>query len=358
MNKLNRAIAIFTVAGLLAVTGCGPGQDEVAEKPIPVTVEIVQSTDISSVTYANTRVEGLEEALIYAMTPGTVEEVLVTEGDSVHAGQQLIRMDTDQQLSAGTASAVAGISAADANADNLRSNYERMQVLYEAGGVSLQQLEAAGTALEGAQAQLNQAYAGYTQARSVRDNAWITAPFDGEVGRIWARPGNSSMNTPLLSISSNATIVARILLPEGDLLQVMAGLPAYVTVSALDHQSFPGVVTSAASSVDPISGLVPVEVTFLDPDPQLRPGMAGRVTVLLETIMETVAVEESVLRRTQQGFEVVVVEDGEVAIRQVTTGIYNDGMVQIVTGLQPGDSLVVTGHSMLHSGSMIEVVDR
>jgi len=357
MKFLTRTILVIVISGFAAVIACGPVEEE-TEKPISVSVEVVRSTDISSTTYANTRVEGLEEALIYAMTPGTVEEVLVTEGDSVSAGQQLVRMDTDQLVSAGTSSAVASINAADANVANVRSNYERMQVLFEAGAVSQQQLEGAGTALEAAEAQLSQAYAGYTQARSTRDNAWITAPFDGEVGRIWARPGNSSVNTPLLSISSNATIVARILLPEEDLLHLSPGLPAFVTVSALDSESFPGVVTSTASSVDPVSGLVPVEVTFADPDPRLRPGMAGRISVLLRTFENTVAVEESVLRRTQTGFEVAVIENGNVVIREVSTGIYDGGLVQITEGLQPGDSLVIAGQTMLHSESLVQVVER
>lgn len=359
MRKYRFSVPFIAIlAGVFLSVGCGPGQAEEEEPPVRVSVEIVEPYDISSIAYASTRVEGLEEALIYALTPGKVEEVLVSEGDSVSAGQQLVRLNTDQQASAGTSSAVAGISAAQANVDNALSNYRRMQSLFEAGGASEQQLEGALASVEAAQAQLSQARAGYAQARTNRDNSWITAPFDGEIGRIWAREGNSSANTPLISISNNSAIVARILLPEENLLDLKPGLPAYITVSSLDNESFPGIVTSASSTVDQISGLVPVEVRFDETGGRLRPGMAGRVAVLTVTFENSVAVSESALRRTHSGYQVVVIENGEAVVKDVQVGISSEGMVQIIEGLNFGESLVVAGQTMIQDGSSVEVVNR
>ncbi len=352
-------IAVPASLALLLAAGCGsPPQAQQEKPPVRVSVEVVEPTEISSIAYASARVEGLEEALIYAMSPGKVEEVLVSEGDSVTAGQRLVRLNTDQQAGAATASAVAGVSAAQANLDNAMSNYRRMQSLYEAGGASAQQLEAAETSVEAAQAQLSQARAGYAQARTSRENSWIIAPFDGQIGRIWAREGNSSSGTPLVSISNNSAIVARILLPEKDLLALRPGLPAYITVSSLDNESFPGIVTSASSSVDQMSGLVPVEVRFDETRGRLRPGMAGRVAVRTETHENIVAVSESVLRRTQSGFQVVVVENGRGIIQEVQVGISSEGKVQITDGLSFGDSLVVAGQSMLQDSARVEVVGQ
>ncbi|NOQ23209.1 MAG: efflux RND transporter periplasmic adaptor subunit [Candidatus Aegiribacteria sp.] len=358
--RINRLIILVTaiLAGVFLSMGCGPGQIDEEEPLVRVSVEVVEPVDISSIAYASARVEGLEEALIYALSPGKVEEVLVSEGDSVTAGQQLVRLNTDQQASAGTASAVAGISAAQANVDNATSNYIRMQSLYEAGGASEQQLEGALASVEAAQAQLSQARAGYTQARTNRDNSWITAPFDGEIGRIWARVGNSSTSTPLISISNNSVIVARILLPEENLLDLKPGLPAYITVSSLDNESFSGIVISASSTVDQISGLVPVEVRFDETGGRLRPGMAGRVAVLTETFKNAIAVRENTLRRTHSGFQVVVIENGKSVIRDVQVGISSKGMVQITGGLSFGDSLIVAGQTRIQGGAGVEVVSQ
>jgi len=359
MNRIIRytsSVALLTMAVLLSA--CGPPSMEAEDPPARVSVEVMEPGEISSIAYASARVEGLKEAMIYAMTPGKVEEVLVSEGDSVTAGQRLVKLNTDQQASAGTASAVAGISAAQANVDNATSNYARIQSLYDVGGASQQQVEAAQAALEAAQAQLSQARAGYAQARTNRENSWITAPFDGRIGRIWAREGNSSANTPLVSISSHEAIVARILLPEEDLLDLRAGLPAYITVGSLGGESFPGIVTSASSTVDQMSGLVPVEVRFDETGGRLRPGMAGRVSVLTETFDNTIVLKENVLRRTHSGFQAVVIENGNASIREVEVGISSEGMVQITHGLEFGDSVVTAGQTMLQEGSRVEVVDR
>jgi len=292
MKKLTILISLL----VLLAAACGPGGNDEGERVVRVRIETVELSTISSEVYANTRLEGAQEALIFASIPGTVEEVLVMEGDEIEAGERLVKMDSDQQVNAGTSAAVASVSAARANAENARASYSRMETLFEAGALSSQELDGAGVALEAAEAQLSQAYAGYTQARATRDNAWVSAPFSGKVGRIWARAGNMSGSTPLLSISGNSGVVAKILLPESDIFSLEVGQPAYVTVSAIDQQSVPGVVTAVSPTVDPVSGQVSAEVRFDDPENILRPGLSGRVSIVTQTITDTIVLPISVLR--------------------------------------------------------------
>lgn len=349
---------LLVPALLLAFTACGPAADE-EERTVRVVVQPATAGTISTESYASARLEGAEEALIYPSMPGRVEEVLVSEGDFVEAGQRLVRMDTDQQAGAGSSAALAGLSAARANHENARANFERLEALYEAGAVSAQDLDAVRTGLEAASAQLSQAQAGYTQARTVRDNAWIAAPFSGRVGRIWARAGNTSSGaSPLVSISGNGGVLARILLPERDIYSLQEGQPAYVTVGALDNMSIPGVVTAVSPSVDPISGLVSVEVRFDDAEGVLRPGLSGRVAVITRTSDDAVVYPERVLRRTRSGYQIAVVEDGRAVLREVAVGIRSHGMVEIVSGIAPGDSVITVGQNSVIEGSPVEVVEQ
>lgn len=352
MKKL--AIA-FPLLVLLAAA-CGPGENEEAERVVRVRIQTMEPSTISAEVYANTRLEGAQEALIFASIPGTVEEVLVAEGDEIEAGARLIKMDTDQQVNAGTSAALASVSAARANAENARSNYERMQTLFEAGALSSQDLDGVGVALEAAEAQLNQAYAGYTQARTTRDNAWIVAPFTGKVGRVWARAGNMSGSTPLLSISGTGGVVARVLLPESDIFRLEVGQPAYVTVSAIGQLSIPGVVTAVSPTVDPVSGQVSAEIHFDDPENQLRPGLSGRVSIITESITDAMVLPVSVLRRTRSGYQVAVVENNRAALREITTGLISQGNVQILTGVESGDQVIVLGQNSVIQDGLIEVV--
>ncbi len=343
---------------ILALTACGPPAGEGEEqRVVRVRIQIMEPSTISSEVYANTRIEGAQEALIYASMGGTVEEVLVSEGDEIEAGARLVKMDTDQQVNAGTSSALASVSAARANAENARSNFSRMETLYEAGALSAQELDGVRVALEAAEAQLRQAQAGYTQARSTRDNAWIIAPFSGRVGRVWARAGNMSGQNPLLSISGNGGVVARVLLPESDIFDLAAGLPAYVTVPAVDYQSVPGVVTSVSPSVDPVSGQVSAEVRFDDPENILRPGFSGRVSIITDSKNDAMVLPISVLRRARTGYQVAVVENGRAVLREITVGMTSNGDVEITSGVEAGDSVIVLGQNSITDGGPVEVVN-
>jgi len=356
--RKSRVIFIAVSAIVLAVTACGPSSDAESERVVRVRVQVMEPSAITSEVYANTRLEGAQEALIFASIPGTVEEVLVSEGDQIEAGQLLVKMDTDQQVNAGTSSALASVSAARANAENARANYQRMETLYNAGALSAQELDGVGVALEAAEAQLRQAQAGYTQARSTRDNAWISAPFSGRVGRVWAREGNMTGSSPLLSISGNGGIVARVLLPESDIFSLQVGQPAYVTVPALDDESVAGIVTSVSPSVDPVSGQVSAEVMFDDPDQRLRPGFSGRVSIITNSVTDTMVLPLSVLRRTRTGYQVAVVENDRAVLREATIGLTSNGNVQITSGLVPGDVVIILGQNSVVENGPVEVVNQ
>jgi RND family efflux transporter MFP subunit len=354
MKKIEQIIPLLV---LLLTIACGKGSPEDAERVVRVRVTAMQPSTISSEVYANTRLEGAQEALIFASIPGTVEEVLVAEGDEIEAGTMLVRMNTDQQVNAGTSSALASVSASRANAENARANFDRMQTLFDAGALSAQELDGVRVGLEAAEAQLRQAQAGYTQARSTRDNAWIEAPFSGTIGRVWARAGNMSGSNPLLSISGNGGVVARILLPESDIFSLSVGQPAYVTVSALDLLSIPGVVTAVSPAVDPVSGQVSAEVRFDDPENQLRSGLAGRVSIVTESVTDAMVLPVNVLRRTRTGYQIAVVENDRAVLRDITTGLTSKGNVEITSGVQPGDLVIVLGQNSVIQDGLVEVVN-
>jgi len=318
---------------------------------------VVTGTQITSEVYAPTRLEGVDEALIYPAVGGRVEQVLVQEGDSVRAGDRLVRLATDRQISAGTASAQAAVAAAQANETNSSRMLERLTSLYDAGAVSEQELDGARTSYAAARAALMQAQAGAMQAGSVADNSYITAPFDGRVGRVWARVGNTVGGGPVISIANSSSLVARALFPERYLPRLAQGLPAYISISAFDGESFPGEVTAAARSVDPVSGLVPVEIRIADPGGRLLPGMTGRVAVAVETHEHALVVPEIAFRRLAEGFQLVICRDGHAVLTDVSTGLSNRGMVEVVSGLAEGDSVIVQGQFRVSDGDPVTVAE-
>lgn len=353
---MRRFIPAALLAAALAAAACqSPAEGQ--ERMTPVRVVTVTPSVITEDVFAPARLEGVDEALIYPAMGGRVEEVLVSEGDSVTAGTPLVRLATDRQVNAGTSAAAAGVTAARTAEQNALRSLERMQSLFEAGAISQQELETAEAMYQGARAALEQANAGAQQARSLADNSLVTAPFDGRIGRIWVRPGNTAGGGPVISISNGSSLVASVLLPETNVTLMEPGLPAHVRVLAYDGEVFPGQVTAAARSVDPMSGLVPVEVTFGNPDGRLLPGMSGTVGISLRTVENAVVLPEIAFRRSAGGFEVVLERDGAASVVPVTTGISNQGLVEVLEGVEPGDRVIVEGQFRVVDGEPVRVVE-
>ena len=350
-----KRIITTAAATLLVLAGCGGTQEPSPEVAVVRVMEVTPSP-ITQEVYAVARLEGEEDAIIVSAVGGRIEEVVVHQGDSVSEGDALVRLATDQQISANTTVAVAGINAARASADNAERTLTRLTSLYEAGAVSEQQLDGATAQSQAAQAQLVQAHALYSQAISVADNSFINAPFAGTIGRIWAREGNmAGSGSPLLSIANGSSIVARVLLPERYINQLRADLPARAALTSGDHTNFPGVVIAAARSVDPVSGMVSVEARFPNTEQALMPGMSARIAIGIETTEGALSVPEIALRHASTGNELALYKDGIAEIIPVSTGITSMGMVEITEGLSSGDLVIIQGQNGLNQGQAVTI---
>ncbi len=344
---------VIIAAAVLSTAACGPGEGTGPGEAVVVRVVTMAPSPISEEVVASTRLEGLDEALVYPGAGGRVEEVLVSEGDSVTAGTPLVRLSSDAQFLAGSSAASAGVAAARSAEQNAARALERMRSLYEAGAVSVQELETAETMYASAEAARQQAVAGASQAYSAAENSLIVAPFDGRIGRIWVREGNMAGGGPAVSISNAENLRAEVLVPERFLAMLEPGQTARVSVIAYGEESFPGIVTATARSVDPVSGLVPVEVAFGNPDGRLYPGMGGRVAIAVRTSENAMVLPDVALRRLADGYEVALEVDGVARMVPVATGIMNDGLVEIVEGLNPGDRVIVEGQLRVADGDPV-----
>jgi HlyD family secretion protein len=233
-----------------------------------------------------------------------------------------------------------------------------MQVLFEAGAVSEYQLDGVRAASSAADAQLVAAQAQYSQAASMAENSYVNSPFSGVVGRVWAREGNMAGGGPLLSIANASTIRASVLLPERYLGQVHVGQPARVELAST-RVNYPGVVTAASNSVDPVSGMIAATVEFDNTTGDLFPGQSGRVAIGTAVSENALSLPEIALRRVSGGealeYAVAVESDGVVSIIPVEVGIRNNGFVEIVSGLSSGDRVLVAGQHLVSDGERVEV---
>ncbi len=341
---------------ILITVACG--KDEIEEKnAIPVTIEVVRNEQIRRLVYASARLEGVEDATLTAIANSEIEEIYVSEGDTVSEGTLLITLKTDEVNKAFVQNRGAALIAAQVSHEIAMNNYNRAVSIFEEGGIARQELDDAITSVDAADAEVEIAQAEYMRAVSEEENRCITAPFDGSIVRIWACKGDMATG-PLLSISNSESVTAEVFLSEEHLQFIKPGLTAYFQPTILPDSVFEGVVYSTASMIDQTSGLLSAGVRIPNQDAILRTGMTGTISIVLEERDSTLVVRESVLRMINDGWEISVVRNGFASVRTVETGISNNGMYEILSGLRPGDSIIVLGHDIVADGDSVIVVGK
>jgi len=329
-----------------------------ADKSIPVTVMVVESQVISSTVIAACRLESSSEAVITAMNPGRIVEVMISEGDEVQEGDLLVELSTDQQYRSGVSASSAQLTAARTAALNARTNLQRATRLRSDGAISESEYEMSQAASAASEANVRQALAGYETASSMAESGKILAPFSGTVTRVWAKEGYLSSG-PLVSIADCGVLKSELLIAGRHIQYLTEGLPVVLATLHYPSELFPGEIISFSSFVDPLSGLVSVIVQFHDSSGRLRSGMTGTATIGLETRENAVVLPLQVLLHSDEtSWEAALVRNGIARIVQVELGIVNGTNFEITMGVEPGDSVILLGHHLVDDGSQVKVVQR
>lgn len=308
---------------------------------------------ISETVTVPCRLEASEEAVLTVPVPSMVELVLVAPGDTVRAGQTLVVLESDAARLAGIASYSAMVSAATAARDYASSRLDRTRELHACGAASDTELEAAEAGESSAAALLSRALAGLGSARAGGTDGLVVAPFGGVVTSVRAEEGCPAAGG-LVSIAGAGSLEADLQLPPSRLQWLAEGLPAVFESPVHPGLLFEGSVVAAARSVDPLSGLVHARAIFPDPGGILRPGISGTATVVLRSVDSCVVVHRSALIMTPGGgMRAAIVEDGRARLVQVATGVRNGFRFEVVSGLEPGDSLITAGAGMVFEGCRV-----
>jgi multidrug efflux pump subunit AcrA (membrane-fusion protein) len=307
-------------------------------------------------------------AQVAARTMGTVLQVAVKEGDTVHRGQLLAQLDEREQLArrnatqAGAQMAEAGISqaqkavaAAQAQADVMQKTYDRYAYLKEQKSVSPQEFDeisakqqAAQASLEQAKAVLQQAQAGREQAtaevhaaESVASYARIVAPFEGHVVRRMVDAGSLvSPGMPLFVVEDASRYQLQATLPTEALAFVKKGSVARVQLDAMTDKSLEGKVAEIEAGADPTSHTLNARID-LPHEVKVESGVFGRAFFAHGEKKALVVPQEVVVARGQLRGIYAVDGSGLVHWRVVTLGQSANGLVEVLSGVASGDVVVL-----------------
>ncbi len=294
--------------------------------------------------------------------PGRVVSVMVKLGDSVTEGQPLLSLqspDADTAMSTYLQSQAAGIQV-EAALSKAQADFDRLKDLYDHNAVAKKEvLDAQNT--------LTQAKAGLTQAKVAQEQAarrltllglkpgdfqqqvLVRAPIAGKVLDLTVVPGEYRNDTsaPLMTIADLSTVWVASDVPESYIRFVQVGERVEINLVAYPGETFEGKVMRIADAVDSQTRTVKVRAEMLNPDGRFRPEMFGSIHHIEATQQMPVVPASAVIEG--DGHSLVFVEQSPGQFRQteVTVGKRTKDAVPVLTGLHPGERVVVDGAMLL-----------
>jgi len=354
MNRpSHRTIALLVLP--LLVAGCGGKKDDGAGALVrrtPVTTAAAVRERVDAVETTVGRIEATAAPALAAETSGRVVRLLVDGGSVVRQGQVLAELDGEPQRLA-VASARASVERLEALLANQQRTVKRYQEL-RSKAVSESMLEEALSQQSARQAELNDARARLAEAQYRLDRTHIKSPTDAIVERRLISVGDFvSPGTPIITIVGRDGMRAVLPFPERLSGQLKPGLAV-----TLDQPARPGAsVTAAVTEVRPMVGTGNRAVEALAVLPagsDWPPGGSVTARIVLASRESVVVPAGSVVRRPA-GDVVYVVSGEKAAERKVTVGIRDAERAEILSGVEPGETVVVSGAGFLTDGALVVV---
>ena len=352
-----RLLASAALAALLALSACSrdSGKDPAAAS-LTVTVATAEQRDLPRTLLATGSVVAWQELVLGSEAAGLkVAELLVDEGDHVEQGQLLARLD-DAVLVAQLRQQEAAVVEAQAVVTKTRADAERAGKLSTEGNISAQTLDSRQADRRQAEARLANAEAKRDELKARIAQARVTAPSAGYITvRKVAIGSVVASGQELFRMVRDSRLELDAQLAEVDLARLQPGLKARV-----QHDSgleAVGEIRAVAPAIDPKSRLGIVHIA-LPADAGFKPGMFARAQIETSRAPAVVVPEAAVVSREGRPQVFTLADDAKVEQRQVETGMRRDGFVEVLSGLKPGERIVLAGAGYLRDGDLVRVSNQ
>lgn len=357
----------FLVASLLVaapVLGLGASacsnKSEAASKQRPpplVVVAKVASKDVAVEVRAPVELRPLAQAEVGSKTLGYLDAVLVERGDKVKRGQ-LVALVRPSDLPDQLVAARGSLSQAQASATLAKSNLERITGLAPRGVVSQQELQQAQAALATAEAQEAAAKAQVAAYATRLGETQITSPLDGVVAVRRLDPGalvGPSSAQTILTVAQTHVLRVFVTVTERDAHRVKLGQKAHVEIDALAGRRVEGAVVRLAPMLDPATRTLDAEVQIDNASGDLRPGMFGRGSIVVDVHPNAAVVPATALQITNGKRFVFVLAGDKVQRREIETGVDEGTWLEVTKGVSAGEEVVTIGMDAISDGAVVRV---
>lgn len=355
MNKkcfLSFSSFAFLASSLFVISGCSQknkgNEEEKVEKPV-VQVATVREQEVADNITLTTSIEADKINNITSASPNRIKQILVDEGTLVARGQKLVIMDD-----VNTDSYQLQVENAKANLKNIEINYNRAVELLKIGGGTKQQVDQMELQLINARNALASAE---RTLRNMSENTVLVSPVNGVVTARNYDPGDMTGGLPILTVGTITPVKAIVNVNESDFSKIHKGMKAGIALQAYPDSEFTGTVTMISPTVDAASRTFGLEITIPNPDNKILPGMFGRVTLNLGEALHPVVSDKAVEKQRGSGNHYVYIyKDGKIRLSMVTLGRRIGNIYEIISGVNPGDQVVVSQKAKLSDGMEVELM--
>lgn len=334
-------LPIFVLASALCVTGCGQKKELPSTASLPpaqVHAQPVERTLRPTLENVVGTVRPKLSAAIEAKISGRIENMPVVPGQSVEAGDLLAQLDAHEIQ--------ARYEQAQASKDQAEQDWKRISALFEEQAATRAEYDAA-------EARYRVAQGVAAEAKALLSYVEIHAPFKGTITRKLADVGDLAMpGKPLLQMENPDSLRLEADVPETLLGSIKLGEVLPVRIDAVTNQ-IEGTIAEIAPTADPGSRTSLVKLDLPD-EAGLRSGQFGRVAIPAAMASGIAIPASSVIQRGQMEI-VFVVQSSHAQMRLVKSGRQLGDQIEIVSGLNTGESVVTDGASNLADGQPVVI---
>ena len=338
MKKI-KLTGIFFIALAIGLTSCGKSEktELKTEKDIPnVRIQQVSAQGVDQIYEITATVQPQVKNSIAPSSPGRIRKILVEVGNHVTKGQKLVQMD------------VANLSNLENQIENYRRIHNRTKELFSVGGASQQELDNTKLQLDVAETNMN----------NLTENTYLLSPISGVVtARNYDNGDMYTGQQPLLTVMQINPVKLIINVSESYYAQVKVGMPVDIKLDVFEGETFHGNVNLIYPVIDERTRTFTIEIKMNNSNNKVRPGMFARVTMKFGRENRVVVPDQSVIKQTGSGARFIYVyKDGKVNYQQVEIGRRIGNEYEIISGVENGAQVVVSGQSRLLDGIEVNVI--
>lgn len=340
-------LLVMVVAAVAALIWhqLAPVEQEQGRQKRPQTVHVIQP----AVQTVRDRIEAVgtlrsrDEVVVTSEVTGRIVAIDFTTGQQVDKGQRLVQLDDRQ--------AQADLAVVEARLVDAQRQLRRAQQLRSSNSISQAQVDELRTAVNVAEAE--------RRAAKVRAaNHRIVAPFAGVVGLREFSPGAYIENgDPLTTLDASGEMELTFAVAERFIGQLQQGQPVNSVTSSWPDEVFQGELAELDTRIDPLSRTLKVRALIDNSEGRLRPGQFMSVRLTLRQREALVVPEQAVLLQGDERYLFIATEDNTAERRSVQLGSREPGKVEILSGINAEDRVVITAQDRLSSGDALQILE-